>query len=193
MKVYKANGKKKVSVVAICLLLTVVLTVGGTLAYLFTSTGSVTNTFTPAKTDIEVEEPNWNGLVKSDVTIKNTGDIKAFIRAKIVVNWQNSTNIIPAADTDYEWDINTTGDENGKWVKIGDFYYYNKPIDPGFETGVLIENAAQAVEAPIGYKAVDGYKLHIEVLAQSVQAEGVDKNGVKPVVLAWGVDPSTLK
>ena len=39
----------------------------------------------------------------------------------------------------------------------------------------------------------DGYTLHVEIVSQSIQAEGTDAVGVKPVVLAWGVDPSTLK
>ena len=188
MKAYKAdNGKKKISALAICLLLTVVFAVSGTLAYLFTSTDPVTNTFTVPENGIEIIEPKWDGKVKSNVTVKNTGDVKSFIRVKIVVNWQNGTNVIPADTTDYEWKINTTGDENGKWVLNNGFYYYNKPVEAKAETGVLIENAVQKVEAPAGYTAEDGYKLHIEVLAQSVQAEPIDA-----VTSAWGIDPSAL-
>ena len=33
----------------------------------------------------------------------------------------------------------------------------------------------------------DGYTLHVEIVSQSIQAEGTNAKGEKPVQLAWGV------
>lgn len=182
------NFNKKFSTLAICLLMTVLFAVSGTLAYLFTSTDPITNTFTVPKNGTGIVEPGWDGVTKSNVTVQNTGDVKSFIRVKLVVNWQNDTNVIPAADGDYSMTLNTAADENGGvWVPNDGFWYYNKAVEGGASTGVLISNAVQLKEAPAGYTTEDGYKLHIEVLAQSVQAEPVEA-----VTSAWGIDPSTL-
>ena len=103
MKVYKANkGKKKISALAICLLLTVVMAIGGTLAYLFTSTSPVENTFAPAKVGNYVKETLAEDEGKweiQNVTIVNniggqTGNpeiVDAYIRAIVVANWRHLT------------------------------------------------------------------------------------------------------
>ena len=195
--IYKANnGKKKISAIAICLLLTVVMATGATLAYLFTNTNPVENTFTPAKVGNYVDESTKDidlvaktVVAKSDVRIRNsignsTDDIvAAYIRATVVVNWRNGNKVLPAnLGPDYGLNVK----EGTNWVKGNDGYYYHKtPVNPGEYTDILFDAIV-----PIAEK--DGYTLHVEILSQSIQAEGVDADGVKPVVLAWGVDPSTL-
>lgn len=173
MKVYKAiNGKKKISALAICLLLTVVMVVGGTLAYLFTSTIPVENTFTPAKVGNHIVEKN-DGTIKKEVkvqnSIKGTTDseiVDAYIRATFVVNWKDSTGeyILPAQATDYVVDMGSSD-----WLKAADgFYYYNKSVAPGDFTAVLIDSLkpADGVVAP-----KEGYTLNVEIISQSIQAK----------------------
>ena len=36
------------------------------------------------------------------------------------------------------------------------------------------------------------FRLNVEIVSQSIQADGVTAGGVKAVVDAWGVDPESL-
>ena len=187
MKFYKANnGKKKISAVAICLLLTVVMAVGGTLAYLFTNTQSVTNTFKPAQAPNEIQETmNTDKTVKSDVYIsvpQNEKNVKVYIRVAMVATWQNSAgeiaSVTPVAGTDYIIDAGSS-----KWVKHTDgFYYYKEIVAPGGQTEKLFDSITVVDD-----KAPAGYTLHVELLSQSIQAEGTDASGKTPIEIAWKV------
>lgn len=199
MKVYKANnGKKKISALAICLLLTVVMAIGGTLAYLFTSTSPVENTFAPAKVGNYVKETlaedegKWE---KQNVTIVNniggqTGNpeiVDAYIRAMVVANWKTSDNKILPAVRGIDYSItfaNGTG-----WVQntADGYYYYTKVVKPDGETGVFIKEVKPLLAAPTGHNADEGYTLHVEIISQSIQAEGTDAAGKTPIELAWKV------
>ena len=82
---------KKVILLAVSLMLILSAAIGGTVAYLIDQTGSITNTFTPAKVTPEVTEDFTNN-VKKDVKITNKGDIPAYIRVKVVVTWKNGND-----------------------------------------------------------------------------------------------------
>ncbi len=166
MKIYKADKKKKFSTLALCLLLTVVFTVGGTLAYLYTQSQQVTNTFQPAKVGNQVVE-TFDGTTKTNVTIKNSIDnstkdiVDAYIRATVVVTWRKGNEVKPAAASDYTltfandgWDLDTTDG----------YYYYTGVVAPGEETGVLISECKPKVTK-------GDYKLHVEIISQSIQAQ----------------------
>ena len=73
-----------------------------------------------------------------------------------------------------------------KWVKNGDFYYYTEVVAPGTETEVLFDSIT-VVEG----KAPAGYTLHVELMSQSIQADGMNGD-MKVVESAWGVDPDEL-
>ena len=165
MKVYKANNKKsKFSALAVCLLLTAMLAIGGTLAYLLTSTTPVVNTFKPVSPNIEVDEPEWDNKVKQNVTIENIGQVDSFIRAKVVITWQKGNEIYnkkPVENTDYsidwglvDWELGSDG-----------FYYYTKSVPAGQKTSNLIDEALwlQACEN-------QDYTLSIEILSQAIQS-----------------------
>ena len=82
--------KKPVKLILILssLLLTVCLSIGTTYAYLLSKSETVTNTFTPGTAGNTIDE-SFNGTLKENVKVKNTGNINAFIRATIVITWQN--------------------------------------------------------------------------------------------------------
>lgn len=159
----KMNRKAILAVALIVLLLTVA--VGTTVAYLVDWTDSITNTFTATELPNEVVE-NFEGNTKKDVKIKNNGNISAYIRAKVVVTWQDANGKVlkdvPVQGTDY-----TISYSDGKWSLKGDgFWYYSEPVAGGASTDNLFTDCKPLKKAP-----VEGYTLHVEVLAQSIQAE----------------------
>ena len=159
------NKRAFLAVAMIVLLLTA--SVGGTAAFLTDGTDEVANVFTPADVTSEVVEPSWQdgNTAKSNVSVKNTGNIDAYMRAAIVVTWQdgsgNVLSVKPRLGTDYTLDI---GDN---WTKDGDYYYYNAAVDADAQTTKLIDTCAVISDAPI-----DGYTLHVEVIGSAIQAEG---------------------
>lgn len=181
----KHNNRKhmtrgKLALLLISLVLVTALGVGGTLAYLFTGTNSVVNTFTPASNAASIDEPDWDegDTVKKNVTVKNTGDVKSYIRVKIVANWQQEDGVVitpaPVLGADYTMTTNNT-----EWTLHTDGYYYHKgAVEPKESTAVLIYSAA-----PVAGRAPAGCTLQIEVLAQAVQAEPASA-----VANAWGAD-----
>lgn len=156
--------KKPVALVAILVLLC--CAVAGTVAYLVTSTGPVTNTFTPAKVTTSVEE-EFNGTTKSDVQIQNTGNIDAYIRAAVIVNWADKNGnvyggAVPKEGKDYsELKLKTS------WVKGSDgYYYYTHPVAPNGSTTAIFEDIKQLANDP-----AEGYGLQITILADGIQSE----------------------
>ena len=180
----KYINKKSIIIASVMLLLLVA--VGTTLAYIFTETEPVENTFNPSKVSCAVVENNGTpvtgsvtdtGNVKENVQIKNTGDTDAYIRVAVTVNWMNADGTRvwaqkPIQNTDYTITYNLSKDG---WFDGGDgFYYYSKavsPTSPNNLTGILISNAAlmSGVTAPVG---TDGtpYYLSIEIVASAIQS-----------------------
>lgn len=140
--------------------------VGGTMAYLVTADDPVENVFQPAQVTSEVIEPNWvNGesTEKKDVTIKNTGNVEANIRAAIVVTWQDASGktmaTVPVKGVDYTLDIGSN------WTLNNDYYYYNATVSPGAATTALITSCEY-----IG-QYTDGRRLCVEVIGSAIQAQ----------------------
>lgn len=202
-------NKRIVTLLSLVLLLA--LAVGGTLAFIVAKSGDVNNTFEPGRVSCAIHEngtngaANFDGVTKTNVAVKNTGNIKAYIRAAVVVNWQDSQGNIypkaPVADEDYTISINEemqqSNDQSnfttGKWVKNGDYYYWNNPVLSVEEnatkcfTGILIKSCK-----PVEGETPEGYHLVVEVLASAIQADGVNAQNEKAVEDAWGVDPAAL-
>lgn len=153
----KFHNKSLALLVCVTLLLT--CAVSGTVAYLVDASGPVENVFTPGSVVPEIDESN-NSTAKQNVTIKNTGTVDAYIRAAIVITWQNGTNVLPADADDYAL---TLSDE---WLLRDGYYYWPNKVGSNGRTGVLITECTSAVEPP-----ADDYTLHVEILAQAIQAE----------------------
>lgn len=179
MSKYLKNKNKKSLTLIVSLILIITIGVGGTLAYLITSTSAVKNTFTPSKVVISVDE-TFDGNTKEDVVIQNHRDsVKAYIRAAIVVNWMDNHGNVWATTPELGKDYTMTPGTG--WTLGTDGIYYHKGAVPaGKPTEVLITEAKPLVEAP-----ADGYYLSIEILAQGIQADGVDSNNEPPVLSAW--------
>ena len=169
------NGKRvmktKQPVALVALLVLLCCTVAGTLAYLVDKSGPVTNTFTPAHVSTAVDETFENG-VKSDVKIQNTGNIDAYIRAAIIINWASDSEteknvvsgIVPKEGTDYTIDWTKVN-----WIKVGDYYYYTQKVAAKGTTEQLFTNCKLLDGATVP----DGYHLQVTILADGIQAEPV--------------------
>lgn len=166
------NMKKKTILMLAAMVLLLTVTVGSTIAYLVASTDSVENTFEPAYVTSKVEE-TFDGNQKSNVSIKNTGNIDAKIRAAIVVTWKDENGYTMASqpeDATYTMDLDLS---NG-WTKRNDgFYYWDKSVAPQECTGVLIKSCTQT-------GGVGKYQLCVEVIGSAIQAEGGADWGAKP-------------
>ena len=166
------NGKKRLTLLLVSLSLILVAGVGVTLALIIDSSGPVDNVFTPSHVSCAVVENNVayeTGMVdvssKKDVTIQNTGDTTAYIRAAIIVTWKNVDGTVwastPALGTDYTMNLGSG------WVKstTDGYYYYSAPVVPGDLTAALITGATQVNPAP-----EEGYYLSIEIVASAIQS-----------------------
>lgn len=163
-------------ILLVSLVLVLGVAIGGTLGYL-TGQVKVTNTMEVGNFTTEIEENLTDDpTVKKDVKVKNTGDYNAYVRAVVVVTWQNSDGDVypetPAASTDY----NITYGQN--WTEHNGFYYYNGVVPAGQATSALIDTCT-----PVEDKAPEGYDLNVEILASSIQAE--PEQAVKE---AWGME-----
>ncbi len=200
-------NKKSIIITSAALLLLVA--VGTTLAYVFTGSGAVINTFTPSRVACAVVENGktgaddavtgslvYTGDKKENVQIMNTGDTEAYIRVAVVVNWmsKDGTKVWaqkPVASTlDGTGNVVTEGDytikynlTNTGWFEAGDgFYYYSKPVAPGALTvDALISEATVHNPGPKGTDNTQ-YYLSIEIVASAIQSTPTNV-----VIDNWGV------
>jgi len=168
-------NKKRILLVALCVVLVAALAIGGTVAWLTASSDAVTNTFTPGDVTVEIKETVENNIKKS-VQIKNTGNVDAYIRVAVVVNCIDADgNVI--LGTPSTW-IAASG-----WTKLGGYYYYNSVVPAGGTTDNLLAGDGVVL------KDSDGNLYSVDILAQGIQAAGGTGN-TPAVTEAWGVTNS---
>ena len=168
----KTARKGRLTAMIVSVVLILALAIGGTIAWMSTKTDSVVNTFNPSRVTCEVEE-KFNGEVKTDVNVRNTGDIPAFIRVKLVSYRTNEAGrhiggVAKAPSFDF----------GAGWVRYGDYYYYTKPVAPGATPAA---NLAEAIELVKDYADADGGHQSIDVIAEAIQA-----GPEAAVQAAWG-------
>ena len=182
------RGTRRIHTRSILVLVSLVLicttVIGATLAYLITNTRDVKNVFTPSQVTSQVVEEKFDGTEKKNVTIQNTGDIGAYIRADIIVNWmrvetgddgKEKTYILgetPVEGEDYTIEIN-----GETWFEKGGFYYYTEEVGAYTEseeditdlTDILISEA----KAMNTRTDADGntYYVSIEILSSAIQSK----------------------
>jgi len=189
----RAKRRKQQSLIIAVVAILCSIIACATIAFVFTSTKPLENTFTDAYVACDVLE-TFDGTTKTDVTIKNTGEVQSYIRAKVVVTWMSAdktkvTALKPVDDTDY---VITYADEINaatNWEKGSDgYWYYKLPVNVGKETEELIDSCY----LKDGVTAPDGFYLSVEIVASSIQSTPTRviteqwKSGVN------GVDGTTL-
>lgn len=164
--------------------LVMAISCGVTLAYLYTDTTPIENTFTAGKVGTVVVE-EFDGNVKQNVAIKNTGNVPSYIRVMLVFTWSSEDGSLvypttPAEGTDYD----IVYGASVFWKKGPDgYWYYTAPVNAGDKTDNLIDS----VKLKEGVTPPDGYYLSVEVVASSIQTTPTDavetswKTGVERV------------
>lgn len=174
-RLWRTSTKSTALLVSILLLICV--TLGGTIAYIFTSDGPLKNIFSPSVVSTAISETFENGT-KTNVQIQNTGDTSAWIRAAVVVTWKdgpngNIYNKAPVEGTDYTVTWNQTdwiysNPENG-----GDgFWYYKNPV-PALDGNPETEFTSALIVSckPVENKTPEGYYLNVEILGSGLQSK----------------------
>lgn len=175
--------KKRLILCLIALLL--LSTAGQTCCFLTAKSADTTNPFSMGENTVTVEE-GFNGTVKTNVKIANSGTVPAYIRVRAVAGRYHADGTmasVPVSGT-YESSLGSG------WVRQGDYYYHKDPVEPGESTSVLFSSVHP--KSTLG-EEYNGLNFHFDVLADSVQANGTDDNTHNPIVVeAWGVNPSLL-
>lgn len=168
MKTFFKNHKKLLLIVGAAVLL-VAAGVGATLAWMTSSPAGLVNTFDPGKVPVTVHEDPFDHTTKKNVTVSNDGNVSAWIRVALVPIWRNTdgsgtglTASLSQCTVDWGtgWTYNSTDG----------YYYYNSIVPAGTSTASLINSLT--VNSGLG-DAYKGKQFELQVLAQSVQAEGM--------------------
>ena len=195
IKTYSRKPKRSIKpfLIAFCVCILACAAVSGSLAWLISTPEPVVNTFTPGAVTIQVDE-TFNGTTKSDVRIKNTGNVPAYIRVALVPAWVDDEGNIAAKpasleqldnDCNIAWGKDGNGYEDDWFIGSDGFYYCKTVINPGEYTPILIKSCT----------VKDGeheYDFELQVIASAVQSLPTSTVGeVWPVVV--GMDGTLAK
>lgn len=175
------TGRRRLIVLCVMALsiVSLVISIVFVVAYFYNRTGALTNKFESAKiyNPTIVEDFTDGDFVKKNVKVKiDENSFHCYVKAKVVFNWKDDNGnilaISPVEGVDY-----TISYKIGNWNLASDgFYYYNKSLVG--ETDILIEECSVINSSP-----VEGYKLNVDVLVQTIQAE--PREAVRE---AWSVE-----
>lgn len=170
----RRRRSNKVFMMLVSLLLLATMMVGGTLAYLFTKTDPVNNQFTPSYVDCTVTE-SFDGTTKTNVNVRNDGDINAYIRVKLVTYRVNDQGQHIGGLAEVPSFTPGTG-----WVQYDDgYYYYTQPVAPKDQPA---NSLIDSITLTSKYSDSDGGKQVIEVMAEAIQSVPAEAIGS-----SWGV------
>lgn len=155
--------KKERNISLILLIALISLSFLGTIAYL-SSISLAKNTWKVAEVSNEVKE-TFKNKIKENVKIKNTGDIPTYIRAKIVVSYEDSEGVIltekPVLNSDYS--LTLSNSSNWLYNANDGFYYYTLPVEANEETDILIRECKELTQN-------NNKILTVDIISQSIQA-----------------------
>ena len=170
IKTYSRKPKRSIKpfLIAFCVCILACAAVSGSLAWLISAPGPVVNEFIPGEVTIEVDE-KFDASTKSDVRIKNTGNVPAYIRVALVPAWVDDEGNIAAKpaslklDCDITWGEDGNGYEADWFIGSDGFYYCKTVIEPDGSTPILIKSCT----------VKDGeheYDFELQVIASAVQS-----------------------
>ena len=196
----RRTARKKWLTGIIAAVVTVCIAVGGTIAFLTDWTKPITNTFQMSTVDVDIDE-KLDGSIKKDVAVTNNSDVPIYVRVRFVTYWEklgedgkgtgeivadvNGENPPLPFDEGSETEPGTV---RGDWLKIGDYFYYTKPVNAKGSTSNLFDKFRLIVDKENNRQQV------LEVFAEGIQSLPVEAvETVWPdVVVQDGVDNGTL-
>ena len=194
IKTYSRKPKRSIKpfLIAFCVCILACAAVSGSLAWLISTPEPVVNEFTPGEVTIQVDETfDDEHTTKQNVSIKNTGNVPAYIRVALVPAWVDDEGNIAAKpaslklDCDITWGKDGSGYEADWFIGSDGFYYCKTVIEPDESTPILIKSCT----------VKDGeheYDFELQVIASAVQSLPTSTVGeVWPVVV--GTDGTLAK
>lgn len=184
----RTSNKNYIYVLVAAVAVIIAGTAGATLAYLSHQSG-LTNQFQIAEVSTEIDEDFTGGDTKKDVSVQNTGDVPAYIRAAVIIGWEDAKGNplidenAPLEGTDYTMQMNLENSisTEGEWVLASDgYYYYTMPVEGKEATDILIK---ECVDKKLDVHKNEGKYLVVDIAAQSIQAEPA-----AAVLDAWGAE-----
>lgn len=178
---------KKLWIIVALLILVVIC--GETVAYMRKQSNTLNNNFVPAIVTCQVEETYQNNE-KTNIQVRNTSNVDAYLRVRLVSYWMNSKGEIlykasPTIKFSSNDSINTadwiavdSGDNDNSYT-----YYYTKKVKPGdlISTENLTTNLLKSGSKIILETDTKGNRQVIDVIAEAIQAD------TEIVVNAWNV------
>ena len=167
-------NKNKVRFVVVATVLVAMTLCGTVLAYMFKKTEQYNNQFTPAEVSCEVLEA-FDGVQKTSIRVKNTGNIDAYLRVRLVSYWVDSEGNVVAKPSSMPAFTLADG-----WISGSDnTYYYQSPVSSLAPNNMT----AELLSTPIFLEQdANGYLQVVEVFAEAMQSE--PKQAVQN---SWGV------
>ena len=156
------NKSPRKIVLIVSLVLIIALAASATLAYMVNSSGSVVNRFTPSSVQCLVVEG------EGAISVRNTGDIPAYIRASYVLNWMDASGNVSGVKP------NAGVSVASNWTNVGGIWYYGAEVPVGGEIAFVSFTPASNGD----------YHLAVEVVAEAIQSEGMGSD-VANAIDAW--------
>lgn len=161
--------KSRILAMALCVALVSFLTPVGTFAWLFNTSGSVTNDFEPGRITTVVEE-TLEGGAKTNVKIQNTGNIPAYIRVALIPAWVDAEGNILAQEASLDDCAVTWGSvgtlATDEWFIGSDgFYYCKTAIYPNQSTPVLIQSCTVDMTGQ-----AEGVQFELQIVSSAIQS-----------------------
>lgn len=173
--------------------LTVVITsVSVSLALMLRTSDEITNTFIPAEINckvIETETEASGVITKTSVKAQNTGNIKAYIRVRVVTYWEDSKGnpvamTSPTNEFEGAWKYN-----QADWIYDSEnqTFYHKAPVEAGQQTAELLNTDSGfsgiqlAVKTEQQGSVLFTYHAVVEFIVEGIQSAPVE------AVSEWGV------
>ena len=120
--------------------------IGGTLAY-FTNSTTLANIFTSKPYSVVITEnfvspDDWKpgDVTNKQVSATNTGEMDMVVRASYTEKWTSANSSNLPLQQDGKTAAIIEFNDDGKWVKDGNYYYYNEVLAPDETTSNFIES-----------------------------------------------------
>ena len=154
------------------------ISISAVIAYMFRQSSEFTNVFVPADVECEVVE-TFEANKKTSVKVKNTGNIDAYIRLRVVAYWQDSKgNAVARTSPELKFGSDWTYDKT-KWIydEANATFYHITPDKADEKTAELlvVSGSFSGIEITPVVEKFNGvnYTYHpvIVFIAEAIQSQ----------------------